>query len=427
MRSNIPLVGFIVLTTGCGGGNGGNGNVRPDEPPPAEPIVTSRTTVQGTTATDLVTYLKDHASGGPWGPEGDMWTRHPQLPLWEGQPIVRVQVGTSDKRAQMVELAVDLLNDWLPLEHRMIMGSPTTFRASAPNYRADVPAGELHVSFDAESPGGRSHYNESGDFRRTDDVPRMISNWVEINGAQYERPGDHGLFGVIVHELYHALGMPGHVPLEDYPETILPDDGLRLPDEHTLMEIARIDGEGLMTAYTLYDNGETSDEINMESLGSWASTIPALTGTVRIEGVNARFGAEYREQWTRVWDSGPMPTVPLTDALTGSATWIGAIIGFTDAGLEATGGADITVALETLTGTAAFTDIMAGGIAWGPDISTGIGVIDNYFAADGSEPRLDVQGQFRGTGHQAATGVLRWEDTATGNLTGAFGVVREAP
>ena len=29
---------------------------------------------------------------------------------------------------QMVAKAVDLINDWLPLEHRMVMGPPTTLR-----------------------------------------------------------------------------------------------------------------------------------------------------------------------------------------------------------------------------------------------------------------------------------------------------------
>ena len=139
----------------------------------------------------------------------------------------------------------------------------------------------------------------------------------------------------------------------------------------------------------------------------------------------ARFGAEYRSQWTRVWDSGPVPTTTLAAALTGSATWTGEMVGYTDTGQEATGDAGITVVLETLTGTAAFTDIVADGVSWGPDMSTAIAVTGNHFAGTESGSRLDVQGQFRGTGHEAATGVLRWEDVETGNLTGAFGAVRE--
>ena len=419
-------MGLVVLFAGCGGGNG---NVRPNEPQvvtPAPAVTISRAVEQGTTATDLIAVLKDHTSGGPWGPEGDTWTRHPQLPLWEGQPIVRVKAGTSPEHARMVEGAVDLINDWLPLEHRMIIGPVTTWDATVnpPIWRPDVPEGELHVSFDAERLGGRSHYNESGDITHTDDVPRMVSNWVEINANHAEQPGGHELFGVIVHEMIHALGLPGHVSSADYPDTIM-GDRKNLPGEDTLTEIPRIEGEALMTAYVLYDDGETSDEINHASLGPWASVIPTLNGTVFTGGGNAQFGAEYRSQWIRVWDSGPVPTTTLAaSALTGSATWTGEMVGYTGTGQEATGDAGITVALETLTGTAAFTDIMADGAAWGPDMSTAIAVTGNHFDATGDEPRLDVQGQFRGTGHEAATGVLRWEDTETGNLTGAFGAVR---
>ena len=33
--------------------------------------------------------------------------------------------------------------------------------------------------------------------------------------------------------------------------------------------------------------------------------------------------------------------------------------------------------------------------------------------------------QFRGTGHEAVSGAFRWERLDTGNLTAAFGAVRE--
>jgi len=101
------------------------------------------------------------------------------------------------------------------------------------------------------------------------------------------------------------------------------------------------------------------------------------------------------------------------------------MVGFTDAGTAVEGAAGITVDIADMDGTAAFTDLMAGGTSWGPSLSTAVRVTGNYFVATGSEPRLDVQGQFRGTGHEAATGVLRWEDATTGNLTGAFGAIRE--
>ena len=76
--------------------------------------------------------------------------------------------------------------------------------------------------------------------------------------------------------------------------------------------------------------------------------------------------------------------------LTGTATWTGELVGYTDAGAAVEGDAGITVDIVDMNGTAAFTDLMAGGASWGPALSTPIGVTGNYFTATGSEPRLDV-------------------------------------
>ena len=419
----------LTLLAGCGGGGGGptsgSGQII-EPPPPPDPVTITQATVRGTSATDLIDVLQDHASGGPWGPEGSTWQRWPQLPLWEGQPIVRVQSSASAEHQRMVASAVDLINDWLPLEHRMVIGAPTPLRTEDP---ADVPAGEIHVSFSSPHRGGQSRYNESGDRYRTDDVPRMVSNLVVVNPDFFATESRHEVYGALVHELVHAMGLPGHVYEGDHPTSLMPDGPYRgggLPDEVGLPRLPRIDGEALMTAYALYDDGETHDDIDAASLGPWARTIPAVNGEVRTVGGTARFGVEYRAQWTRAWDEGPVPATPLANSpLTGTATWTGAMVGFTDAGTAVEGDAGIAVDIADMDGTAAFTDLMAGSASWGPNLSTAIGVTGNYFSATGSEPRLDVQGQFRGTGHEAATGVLRWEDTTTGNLTGAFGAIRE--
>ena len=395
-------------------------------PPPPDPVVTSSTTVRGTSDADLIDYLKDQASGGPWGPEGHTWQRWPQLPLWEGQPPVRVQSGASAEHQRMVASAVDLINDWLPLDHRMVIGAPTALHTEDPR---DVSAGEIHVSFSTPHRGGQSRYNESGDRNRTDDVPRMVSNLVVVNPDFFAAEQFHQVYGIIVHELVHAMGIPGHVFEGDHPTTLMPDGPYRgsgLPNEAGLMRLPRLDGEAMMTAYALYDDGETPDEINPASLGPWAQTIPALRGEVTTDGDPARFGVEYRTQWTRAWDEGPMPATSLAaSTLTGTATWTGELVGYTDAGAAVEGDAGITVDIARMDGTAAFTDLVAGGSSWGPDLSTDIGVTGNYFAATGSDSRMDVQGQFRGTGHEAATGALRWEDVASGNLTGAFGAIRD--
>lgn len=415
------LVAGIVIVAGCGGGDG---NVRPDEPPP-EPIVTSSSTMNGTSAADLMDYLKEQASGGPWGPEGHTFEGPPAMPLWIERPTVRVWSDASAEQQRMVASAVDLINDWLPIEHRMVMGEPTPLRMEDPR---EVPRGEIHVSLSLPIEGGESRYGES--YIRDDTgyyVLRMVSNLVAIDAAYNAEHSGHELYGVIVHELLHAVGLPGHVFEGDHPDTLMPDTG-NLPGEAGLPRLPRIDGEALMTAYVLYDDGETDADIDFASLGPWATTIPALHGTVHTEGGNARFGVEYRTQWTRAWDEGPMPATTLAvSGLTGTATWTGDMVGFTDTGTAVEGDAGITVELADMDGTAAFTDIMTSDASWGPDLSTDIGVTGNYFADMGNEPRLDVEGQFRGTGHEAATGVLRWEDTATGNLTGAFGTKRDEP
>ena len=392
-----------------------------EPPPPSDPVVTSRATVRGTSAVDLLDYLKDQASGGPWGPEGETWQRTPKMPLWTRRPTVRVESSAAPELHRMTAKAVDLINDWLPLEHRMVMGAPTALRT---DNSGDVPTGGIHMNFRYTGNGGVTHYHPIRDDSDPSDVPTLRAAVVRVDlDASW-----HNTFGLIVHELVHAMSLPGHVSEDRHPTSIMPDSEYRggpLPDEAGLPRLPRLDGEALMTAYTVFDNGEIPDDIKPTSLGPWARTIAALHGEVTTDGAPARFGVEYRSQWTRAWDTGPMPTTTLAASpLTGTATWTGEMVGFTDAGTAVEGDAGITVEIADMDGTAAFTDIMAGDASWGPDLSTDIGVTGNYFAATGSEPRLDVQGQFRGTGHEAATGVLRWEDAATGNLTGAFGAHR---
>ena len=121
-----------------------------------------------------------------------------------------------------------------------------------------------------------------------------------------------------------------------------------------------------------------------------------------------------------------MPATTLAaSTLTGTATWTGELVGYTDAGTAVEGDAGITVDVADMDGTAAFTDLMAGAASWGPDLSTDIGVSGNYIEATQGGPWVGFDAQFRGSGHEAVTGAFRWEDTTTGNLTGAFGAVRE--
>ena len=450
MRKSLSILATLTLIlAGCGGGS----SVRPDSagepvveptpspppdvelppPPPSGPVTTSRATVQGTSAIDLINYLEYHAS------DGLRETKH-RMPIWTRQPVVSVEASAAPEVHRLTAKAVDLINDWLPLEHRMRMGASSTVRPRPPRpgedlyegdtyWVADVPDGVLYVldmDYHPNYAGQARYYphcTHEGPWRCMPDSA-LKSVQVLIN-ADSESSG-HGTFGLIVHELVHAMGMQAHVTAPDCSETINRLGCGAWPDEASLERLYRLDGEALMALYSLYSNGPLPGDINPASLGPWAATIPALHGEVRTDGGTARFGAEYRTQWTRVWDEGPMPATTLAaSGLTGTATWTGELVGFTGTGTAVEGDAGITVDIARMDGTAAFTELMAGGASWGPDLSTAIGVNGNYFADTGRNYRLDVEGQFRGTGHEAATGVFQWADTATGNLTGAFGAVRD--
>ena len=257
------------------------------------------------------------------------------------------------------------------------------------------------------------------------DVYNIVASLIEVEPDG--TGGSHPQFGIVVHEMIHALGLEGHVFEGDHPETLMPDTG-PLPDELQLHDIPRIDGEALMTAYSLYDTGQTDDDIDYTTLGPWASVVPAISGRIRTDGDTVEFGVEYRSQWIRAWDEGPIPTTSLADTpLTGTVVWEGQMVGYTDQGQEATGDAGIAVEIDTLTGTAGFTEIMANGSPWagGHDLSTAILVSGNRIESTEGGPWVGFDGQFRGSGHEAVTGAFRWERDDTGNLTAAFGATRE--
>lgn len=386
--------------------------------------VISRSRVRGTTATNLIDYLRDMAGGGPWGPAGNTWQRTPKMPLWTLRPTVRVESSAAPDLHRMTAKAVDMINDWLPVEHRMRMGAPTALRT---DNSGDVPYGGIHMNFRFPGDGGVTHYFPNRNDNDPSDVPSLRTAVVRIN----PNSSWHQTYGLIVHELVHAMGIPGHVSEHRHPTTIMPDSefqGGSLPDEARLPELPRLDGEALMTSYTVYDGGEFGTAINYTSLGSWATTIPTIRGELSTPGGDVSFGAEYRTQWTRAWDAGPTPATTLAaSGLRGTATWTGAMVGYTDAGQETTGDSELSVNLYSLRGTAEFTDIRAGGSPWasGRDLETAIRVSGNHITSTQGGPWVGFDAQFRGTNHEAVTGAFRWERVDTSNLTAAFGGTRE--
>ena len=380
MRKFLSFLAALTLTLAAGCGGGGDGGVRPDpagggqvvgppEPEP-EPLTIRYGTASTVAAVDLIDYLRDMASGGPWGPAHDTWERPPKLTLWTRRPTVRVESSAHPELHRLTARAVDIINDWLPVERKMRMGEPTALRT---DNSGDVPDGVIHVSFRGKERGtADALYHEIRDDRDPRDVPRMSSVVVRV-GANDRPDGHHQTFGLLVHELIHAMGIPGHVSEHRHPTTLMPDGGPALPDELGLPGLPYIDGEALMAAYTIFNSGEYGDAINLHALGPWDGTKPAIMGEIHTPVSNGRtawfgFGVEYHPQGTRAWDDGPtLPDTTLADSpLTGTATWTGPMVGFTDAGTAVEGDTGITVDIARLDGTAAFTDIEArNGTPWG--------------------------------------------------------------
>ena len=137
----------------------------------------------------------------------------------------------------------------------------------------------------------------------------------------------------------------------------------------------------------------------------------------------------YAEPWAE--GRNPATGLAANAGLSGSATWTGALLGFTPDARTVAGDAVIAVKLTTLAGSAAFTGLeswaasqapgTAGtGTMWGDgDLAYGIAVRGNTFRETGGDAGR-LTGIFVGTRHEGAAGTLERTD-----LTAAFGAERE--
>ena len=154
---------------------------------------------------------------------------------------------------------------------------------------------------------------------------------------------------LMAHELLHALGVDGHVGTQF-------DSIMQARDHYTPATrsfLTPLDREVINVLYRRLDLGDT-----VTDLGPWSSTSMHLAGN----GEHANFGVALRNGYVEPWAHGPRPTTDLASnrALSGSATWTGALLGFTPAAAPVAGDAEIGVNLGTLAGTADFTSWRAG-------------------------------------------------------------------
>ena len=304
--------------------------------------------------------------------------------------------------------AVQLVNAALPLEWRMQM--PSGVPSPAPE--SETQEG-IYVEFIPEAnyagPSSDSLGHTETFWLQDASIPYAT---VRMNKA-YRKHGERGAVGVLAHELIHALGI-GHVS-GNFPSIMAPELDVSAQDT-PLSLLYPIDREALRALYGRMENGDVPTDF-----GAWANTSTYLLGN----GDHAAFGVAWRNGYGEPWAYGYLPETDLADntALTGTATWAGALLGFTPEAAPVAGDAEVGVNLNDLTGQADFTSLesWAAGDApgrwrWGDgDLRYSVAIVGNTFRQTGGDDGI-LTGAFFGESHEGMGGTLERED-----LTAAFG------
>ena len=220
---------------------------------------------------------------------------------------------------------------------------------------------------------------------------------------------------VLAHELIHALG-------RFHPDRVrFPDSIMNIPavaaDAYLLYPLDR---EALLAVYGTLSPGATPGEIATD-LGPWDDESIHVRGDLG----DLSFGASLRNGLTQPWAAVPRPGIDLADndALTGSATWTGRLLGLTPTADSVAGAAGMTVDLSTLRGALDFTEMESWsgapgaegtGATWGDgDLNYTISVRGNLFGRTGGDEGR-ITGVFSGAAHEGMAGTLTRDDLAAG-------------
>lgn len=381
----------------------------------------------GATAADVIAYL--HAVTADTDREDPVvglgTLHHP--------PAVRLVEGTDARYAGLARDAVRIVNAALPYDKRLWFDGR---RVSAPSDALDVPEGEIVIQFapQQEWPYRFDVYPLGVAFpvsahwwieaRQRWEVTYGQSGHVLLNTAHIDDTwADATVLNAIVHELLHALGLQYHADPARFPGATLNPYASSNPPAHIL---ALVDRDALLAAYGRFAPGTLPEEMSAEDLGPWEEETFHLRGDLNAAGAAVSFGVGLRNGLAQPWASGPAPGTDLSDnrALSGSATWTGALLGVSrpDAHTVA-GDARLKVELSTLAGDLDFTNLerwgpkaapgaAGSGSVWGDgDLEYTIRVSGNGFERTGGDSG-EIAGAFFGPGHEGMGGVLEREDLA---------------
>lgn len=362
--------------------------------------------------------------------------RDPGFARFASPPAIRLMGGTNKERA-LLHHAVGLINRELPQHLHLQIGpdAPHIGHVADTSGEANtdtIPNGQVFVYFSDSQSAGYAEGVEGGGFANTRfTFDRSQSPWVKQSlEASFvwvnEREPEQAKLGILLHELMHALGFYAHLYSEDHPSSLLGPSGPEGGYYRVDRLLPEIDGSALRAAYRL-PNGITPDQFSIASLGAWETTSTEILGSIGAQQL--RFGVNVTNDVAVPWTSGVFPSTELSDnrALSGSATWNGELLGFTPDLRSVRGNAEIGVNLDTLDGTADFTDLQSwaagqtpGEIGTGDRWNTGslnytLSISGNFVRSTGGSDGV-VIGQFYGLSHEGVGGSVE-----RGDLTAAFG------
>lgn len=378
--STLYLTLAVALgLSACGGGTttSPEPTARPEPELPLEPFDTVRVSLEretgNPTAAEVLAYLETHANGSPWydGPDR-RWRRDPGLSRFDRamiiagcvtgsydlacgpgvfMPEVRMAEGTTAEQRELVLYSIAMVNRWLPYYEHILVTDRDYPEWAVPSLERieNIPTGKIFVDF-ADTGGGGSTELDALEHDGSLRAARVRVSWDRLHSDAERR-------FVLMHEFLHALGMAGHVRNEDHLDSIMRDNRTGTSWLHTDY-IPSIDGEALRILYT-HLNAEAiePDDLFMDSLGPWEQEALNLAGEIGA----LSFGVRHRNGVSVPWTAGPEPVTSLADnqALQGTVTWEGGLLGFTPDQRPVGGNAEISVDLAVMSGVAAFTDLQS--------------------------------------------------------------------
>ena len=430
------LLTIALILPGCGGGGGGGGSRFPRLPAllpihaKQAPIVFGRSGVQvgadvkpeanlpavGEHADAAISY--GHVRDGISAERVVEYLRElyyfPVSLMRRYQPIVRIHTSSDPLYTEYAIRAVQFINQHLPYDMRIQFASePFDWPLwISENISVDnLPEGSILVHFTHRESWPQDENTPHGVLGLTDTRGHKSIVWVD--------PRETNLLRTTAHELLHAIGILGHTSLRSIMN--VGRDRSSNPSGHVLFPL---DQQALTAAHTLFDEEDNElDDYTVERMGAWTDISTHIRGDLD----DVSFGAAYKNGLPQAWASGPSPTTHLSDnqALSGTVSWVGRLLGFTPQAQAVAGATDLTISLATLRGQIDFTGLehwsvnatpgpVGSGQTWNDgDLGYSVIVRGNTFTQTGGDAG-EVTGAFFGAVHEGMGGVVERSDMSAG-------------